>query len=321
MLPSPAMHATPAGLRLPDFIIGGAMKSGTTSLHHLLGALPGVFVPDPEIFYFDIDDFEQHPDFFAGPGGTWRVPDWERHADEYLAWYTSFFAPAPAGALVGEDSTTYLASRKAPSRIRELLGDVRLIFMLRDPAERAYSHYWHLVRTGRATRRFESTIRHHPGTLIQRGLYREQARRYLDLFERDRLLFLLFEDFVSDPLAALRHAARFLGRAEPEALPTAPHRNPARVPRNLTLQLLRNRILGHRSSARFEGHLPGTARRHSAVEAAMRSRLPPVNLRRARPPAMAPGTRRALNELFAMENRGLGDLLGIDVEKRWYQRP
>ena len=304
--------------RLPHFIIGGAMKSGTSSLHHLLAALPGVFIPDAEVFFFDIDDFEQHPDFFVGPNGEWQVPAYERDFEAYRAWYASFFADAPSGAIIGEDSTTYLAARRAPQRINALLPDVRMVFLLRDPADRTYSHYWHLVRSGRATRRFEAMLRHDPGTLVQRSRYLEQARRYLATFPPERLLFLLFEELVAHPLAVLGRVTRFLDLPAPDALPTSPHRNPARVPRSLRLQLIRNRLLERRAARRFAAPLPGTGGRRSASRAAGRQpgRLA---LRVGRPPPMAPETRRALNELFAAENAGLDTLLGLDLDRHWYR--
>ncbi|MFB6263107.1 MAG: sulfotransferase, partial [Bradymonadaceae bacterium] len=80
---------------LPDFVIIGAMKAGTTSLHYLLDAHPDVFIPDSEIFFFDIDEFDCHHDFAVAPDGGWIDRDFERHFDEYLSWYRSFFEPAP----------------------------------------------------------------------------------------------------------------------------------------------------------------------------------------------------------------------------------
>lgn len=130
--------------RLPDFIIAGAMKAGTTSLHHILKHHKHVFLPEDEIFFFDLDDIQQHPDFFMDARGKWIFHDYERHYQDYLEWYSSFFESADDGQVIGDDSTTYMASRKAPQRIARLLPDVKLIFMLRDPVVRAYSHYWHL---------------------------------------------------------------------------------------------------------------------------------------------------------------------------------
>ena len=132
-------------VRLPDFIIGGAPKCGTTSLHFILAQNPAVGIPEDEVHFFDADDPIGHPDFLFGrPGGL----DWYDPCPgnvESLAWYASRFADFTDKPMIGEDSTIYLQSEVAAARIAETLPEVRLIFMLRDPVKRAYSQYWHLV--------------------------------------------------------------------------------------------------------------------------------------------------------------------------------
>src|SRR4029453_15619679 len=112
-------------------------------------------------------------------------PDYEHHCQDYLGWYSSFFQNAADGQVIGEDSTTYMASSKASRRIARLLPNVKLIFMLRDPVTRAYSHYWHLVKTGPVIYDFESTLRHTPYTILQRGYYKEQIERFMEYFPED----------------------------------------------------------------------------------------------------------------------------------------
>lgn len=307
--------------RLPDFIIGGAAKSGTSTLHELLDRLPGVFIPAREIFLFTIDDFEQHPEFSVAGDGGWEPRDFAANRDEYLAWYSAFFADAPDGALVGEDSTSYLPGRHAAERIHRELPNARLIFLLRDPAARTYSQYWHDLRVGRITEDFEATLRHAPGTLISRSLYVEQVRRYLDRFPRRQLQFLLFEALVADPTAVMREVADFLGIGLPDGYRAdAVHRNPARVPRSIRLQMWRNRLVRDRVRQRFQGHLPGTSRPDSAGERVIRSRWARLNLARdRRPPPMRPETHAFLDQLFRRENDGLSDLTGRDVTAKWYR--
>ena len=305
---------------MPSFIIGGAAKAGTSSLHEMLTRLPGVFIPDHELYLFAIDDFEQHPDFFVGPDGSWIERGYDAHRAEYLAWYSSFFADAPAGAILGEDSTSYLPSTRAATRIHSELPDVKLVFLLRDPASRTYSQYWHDLRVGRIVEGFEATLRHAPGTLLQRSRYLEQIRRYLDLFPREQVTFHLFEAMVEDPAPTLTAVARFIGATVPADLRLDEiHRNPARVPRSLRFQLWRNRLVRDRTAARFRGHLPGSAAGMGLRERAVRGRWAAWNLdTNRRPPAMAPETRRFLDDLFRSENAGLADLIGLDVDRYWY---
>lgn len=306
---------------LPAFIIGGAAKSGTSTLHELLSRRPDVFIPDHELYFFSIDDFEQHPEFFIRSDGSWILRDYDGHRDEYLEWYRGFFRAAPQGAVLGEDSTSYLSSARAPARIRELLPDVKLIFLLRDPASRTYSQYWHDLRVGRVVDDFERTLRFAPGTLIQRSLYREQAARYLEVFGAEQLKFLLFEDIVAKPDHVLAEVTSFLG-LPPASVPVNGgdvHRNPARVPRSVRLQLLRNRLFRDRVANRFRGFLPGTSTPTSLRERAVRGRWAPLGLRRdRRPPPMRDATRRFLDAYFAHENAGLEELIDLDITTRWY---
>ena len=135
--------------RLPDFIIAGAMKSGTTSLHQILASDPRIFIPGREIFFFDMDDLSLHSDFWYRDGDGWLTQRYSPSDPGTLAWYAAFFAAARDSQWIGEDSTSYLASAKAPERIATFLPNAKILLLLRDPAARAYSHYWHLVRTGR----------------------------------------------------------------------------------------------------------------------------------------------------------------------------
>lgn len=306
---------------LPAFIIGGAAKGGTSTLHEMLGRRPDVFIPDHELYFFSIDDFEQHPEFFVTSDGGWMMRDYDGHRDEYLEWYRGFFRGAPEGAVLGEDSTSYLSSTRAPGRIRDLLPNVKLIFLLRDPASRTYSQYWHDLRVGRVVDDFERTLRFAPGTLIQRSLYREQVARYLECFGAEQLMFLLFEDIVANPSRVLAEVTNFLG-LPPTSLADGGgdvHRNAARVPRSIRLQLLRNRLFRDRVADRFRGFLPGTSTPSSLGERAVRGRWARLGLRRdRRPPPMRAATRRFLDAYFAHENAGLEELVGLDIMRQWY---
>jgi hypothetical protein len=138
-----------------------------------------------------------------------------------------------------------------------MLPDVKLLFLLRDPVRRAYSHYWHLVRVGDAVQNFEETIARSPGTLLQRGFYKRQVERFLELFPRDRMMFLVFEDFVPNMQARIDRVCAFLGVSGSVDVFRARHaQEPGLVPRNLGVQLAYNRLLQRRHERRFFEHLP-----------------------------------------------------------------
>ena len=129
--------------RLPDFLLLGAPKCGTSALHAALARHPGLFLSEPKEPKFFLTDGPP-PTSGGGPGD---VPTWGEHVwrrDDYEA----LFAAAPAGALCGESTVFYLYDRDAQARIRKLLPEARLIAVLRDPAERAHSNWAHLRGAG-----------------------------------------------------------------------------------------------------------------------------------------------------------------------------
>jgi hypothetical protein len=316
---APSRTARSTELRLPDFIIGGAMKSGTTTLHYALSQHRSIFIPSQEIFFFSIDDIEQHPNFFVPATDGWTFFDYDREFERYVHWYAKFFRDAQPSQIVGEDSTTYLAAANAARRIAELLPDVKLLFLLRDPVRRAYSHYWHLVRIGDAVQGFEETIARSPGTLLQRGFYKRQVERFLEVFPRERIMFLVFEDFVPNLQARIDRVCTFLGvdgSVDVSRLDT--HRNPGLVPRNLGVQLAYNRLLQRRLARRFLDHLPlSSSQRRRGVPRIVGVAAEKALLVDRDPPRMKDATRAFLEKLFARENRGLSSLVGEDLNRYW----
>ncbi len=329
-LTAAARRALAAEHRLPDFVIVGAQKCGTSSLHHILAQHPQVFIPTGEVFFFDVDDVDQHPDFNVHVGDEWVSHDWEGDFERYLAWYADFFSRAPSGAMLGEDSTTYLASRVAPQRIAETLPDAKIIIMLRDPVARAYSHYWHGVRMGRGTRTFEQTLTQQPGNLLRRGRYAEQIRRYQQWFPAERLKVLFFEEFVRDTQAAVDAICAWLGLASSVSLDDIQtHRNAASAPLSPTLKRAWNQLKQPFSSGRYTRHLPGTpgfvppSQRQQARESWLAAAYDRVNEGRTRRryPPIKPETRRLLEQHFRRENAQLSELLQRDVSELWSYMP
>ncbi|WP_158262548.1 MULTISPECIES: sulfotransferase family protein [Pirellulaceae] len=304
--------------RLPDFIIGGAMKSATTTIHSLLSHHPEVFIPKGEVLYFDVDEIAARPDNFSKINNEWLFPEYD--SPQMSDWYRSHFAEAKEHQLVGEDSPTYLASEKAPQRIRNTLPDVKLIFTLRDPVERAYSHYWHYVRTGRVFFNFDDTIRYSPGNIIQRGFYRVQLERYLELFDASQIKIIIFESFIRDPAQHLTSICDFLNINHEVLDFTESHFNPGKVPRWLSPQLMINRYLRRYAGRNQIERLP---LQFKGVEETLWTKflrrvhrtINPWSLQK--PPKMASNTRRFLTRLYSKENRGLSELVGVDLSKHW----
>jgi len=194
--------------RTPDFLIIGAPKCGTTSLAATLNNHPDVYIPPiKEVGFFMSEK------------------NWKKGVD----WYVSYFEDTSGGEEVGEATPYYLQSPEAPVRIAEVCPKARLIAIVRDPVERARSHYWYRRRHGKEPREvqeaFEAEIARYPDMkeedyLIPSGLYARQLERYVDIFGRDQIHVLTLHRLTSSPGLALRRLQNHI-RIEPRSLPLA----------------------------------------------------------------------------------------------------
>lgn len=191
--------STPAS-PLPTFLLIGAMKSGTTSLTRYLGRHPDVFMLDREVSYFD-----QH---------------WDRGPE----WYRTQFAAARGQTARGESSPGYLFDPDAPPRIASALPDARLVAILRNPVDRAYSHYWHNRTRGHEPLEFVDALDAEAQRVagadvrtrgrfayVDRGRYLPQLEHVTAHVPRSALEVVLFEDLRADPEALVQQVFRFVG--------------------------------------------------------------------------------------------------------------
>src|SRR5690606_23224629 len=187
-----------AGEALPDALVIGAQRCGTTSLYHGLAQHPGVArAKKKEVHYFDLNYHR---------GLTWYQKQFERRRAK----------------LNFEASPYYIFHPKAPERVAAALPDAKIIVILRDPVARAYSHYWHERRLGHETLSFADAIEaeaerlagesrklleddgyysfnHQHFSYVARGCYARQLMRWLQYFPRTRFLFVESESFFEDP--------------------------------------------------------------------------------------------------------------------------
>jgi hypothetical protein len=200
---------------MPNFLIIGAAKTGTTSLYHYLKQHPEIYmspVKEPKFFAYDCEK----PDF-RGPGDQARKPKFTN-----LEAYQSLFVGVSNETAIGEASVIYLYNPKTPERIRHYIPDVKLIAVLRDPVERAYSNFWvqMAVRRDEPLTDFAQAMRAEEKRIInhwhprwhykQRGFYYVQLKRYFDNFERNQIKIYLFDELVTNSNAVVRDIFRFL---------------------------------------------------------------------------------------------------------------
>ncbi len=306
--------------RLPDFIIGGAPKCGTTSLHFILDQNPAVGMPKEEIHYFDADDPITHPDFMHVCGNKLHWFDTRARHAQNLAWYASRFAPFQDRAVIGEDSTTYLFSAVAARRIKALIPDVRLIFALRDPVKRAYSQYWHLIRSARLTCSFEEALSRH-SSIILGSTYAPHLAHYFDVFGREALHICVFEDFLTDKQRYIDQATDHIGVPQMPLESLETWFNRTYYPTRPVAQQWLNRVGGQFVAGRYRNHMS----QNQSVRSRIRNKLHyrwfryvnPVFLKAEKPAPMQPETAEYLMHHLSDRNRGLSDLLDRDLSKVW----
>lgn len=200
---------------LPTFLILGTAKAGTTSLYHHFKNHPEVFMsPVKEPNFLALEDMEVS---FQGPGDE-KI---NQRSITCLGDYRSLFADSESLPVRGEASTLYLYSPVAPQRIQQHTPTAKLIVMLRNPVERAYSAYLNLRRDKReplssfsdALAAEQERIRanwQHIWHYAHMGLYAQQLRRYFKLFSRDQMKVIFFERFVHDVPGTLARIADLL---------------------------------------------------------------------------------------------------------------
>jgi sulfotransferase family protein len=197
--------------RLPDFIIIGAQKCGTTYLYSELARHPGV-----------------------APALTKEVRFFGSNYRKGVDWYRAHFPAHAQGSITGEATPYYLFYPHTPKRIAKVVPQAKLIVLLRNPANRAYSHYRHEVRLGFERLSFEEALACEQERLrgerermladetyssytypnysyLARGIYVDQLRSWLNIFPRDQVLILKAEDFYGDVPKTLRQITAFLG--------------------------------------------------------------------------------------------------------------
>jgi hypothetical protein len=266
----------------PNLFVVGAAKAATTSLWRYLQAHPDVFMARIK-----------EPHFFSR-GGVDGIPV-AKAEEAYLA----LFARGARAVYRGEASVSYLWDPQSPSAIRRWAPEARILISLRDPVERAYSHYWTHVRIGTEQRAFGEAVEAElaeppdlatvPPPYVSRGYYAEQIAPYLELF--DDVLVLFFEELVADVRGSIRAVFAFLGLDAAPADRIAPVAHfPFAVPRNeLARRLLGNRAV--RGLAAFRGPRQRALMQH-------------------RKPELDAATRRLLRDVYAPHDERLRALLG-----------
>lgn len=204
-------------MKMPNFLILGAAKAGTTSLYAYLNKHPEIYMsPLKETNFFALEGKKID---FCGPGDQDYI---NRLAVNNIEDYCALFQGVSNEIAVGEASPLYLYDPTAPKRIQRYIPDAKLIAILRNPSDRAYSSFLHLIRDGReplknfAQALQEEEVRisrnwEHIWHYKQLGFYYVQLNRYFNTFSKQQIRVYLFDDFITNPDSILKDIFQFLG--------------------------------------------------------------------------------------------------------------
>jgi Sulfotransferase family len=302
-------------LKLPNFFLAGPPKAGTTSLHHYLRQHPRVYMsPIKEPTFFAVADLRSRDDFLptverergalrayldgpqVRPAQYW-VTEW----DDYVA----MFRNAKDQTAIGEASVSYFWQPSAAAAIRAKVPGARLIFVLRDPADRIVP--WYMMSLRREPRlTFRAWLNRtmqggdQRGPAIDAGLFATHLQRFFDIFPREQVRVYLYESLRTDAQAVLRDILAFLGVDPDQPIDVSYRHNESVLPRLPALDGLRRKIIGNASVISW---LPAPMRRAlRQVYNRGRDQLP-----------MSVDDRRMLIDYYRDEIVRTADLIGRDL--------
>jgi len=227
-------------MTLPNFFVIGAQKAGTTSLYHYLAQHPQIYMsPVKEPYFFD-HELSSDGEVVNGKSGR---PDQKNTRFSNIEEYRALFHGAGSESAIGEASTPYIYVPGTAERIKKYVPDARVIAVLRNPADRAYSAFLHALRIGmepltdfgRALQEEEYRVRHnwHPALHYRnRGFYYEQLKRHYEVFGQERIGVWLYEDLRKDPVGVARSIFHFLGVDDAFVPDTSSKHNVSGIPKN-----------------------------------------------------------------------------------------
>jgi len=284
--------------KLPDFIIIGAQKSGTTALWKCLRKHPEIFMPEEkEINYFKSD---------------------ENNYAKGIDWYAGFFKDSKDEKSIGEASPRYLFYPDVAEKIHRFNKDIKLICILRNPVDRAYSHYWHNVRDGLEDLSFkeavdrekerikESDYNYRAYSYISRGFYYDQIRHFLDYFDITQIHFIIFEELIKHPAEIIEKTLEYLN-VDTSFIPKMDHVNQASA---LKYPLIYRRI---RSKSDYMLDIVREKTSY-AIRDKISRLLRKIFTNKGKYPRIDPKLRKYLERIFNEKNRMLSQLLNKDLD-------
>ncbi|MEJ2163891.1 MAG: glycosyltransferase [Desulfobacterales bacterium] len=296
-------------MQLPNFFIVGAAKAGTTSLWRYLIQHPEIFMPS-DIMY-------KEPAYFSDIKGI-----------RSLHQYAALFSSSSTKKMIGEASTAYLTSPESPVRIKDMIPDAKIIIMLRNPIDRAYSLYnWMACNGYESATSFELALKTEKTTrygneafknfnpeyyynylYYHSGLYSEQIKRYLDNFNKEQICFVIFEKFKASVKQEVSRVFAFLG-VDDSIVPEFKIHNSGSTPYSAPLQFFIRQEL-HRYLR------PPYDNAHPLCNQII-AKLMELNTQSEKPQQMSESIRNILREGYIQDVHRTSELIDEDLSLLW----
>ncbi len=260
---------------LPNFLIPGAEKAGTTSLKNYLFEHPEIYMVEKEIHFFD------------------------KNWDKGITWYEEKFSNYDNKKVIGEKTPGYMYTDV--KRIKSVLPDIKLIFLLRNPVDRAYSQYWHDVRKGRENLTFEEAIRKENTTYKERGKYIIYLKKFEEHYKKSNMMFLLTEDLKNNRLESVRSVLEFLDVDENYKFKDLGEENVGGMPRS--------KFIAKFAEKKAIKNSPHLYRLIKMVNLKRKGKLPEIKKE----------SRKYLEEYFSKYNEELSKFTGLNLDK-WKEK-
>jgi len=297
---------------LPNFLIIGAPRSGSTYLYFCLREHPDVFMPEIR-FMGDLHFFNPKSEIDISSTKNW---------DKGLDWYESLFKDYSGQKAVGEKTASYLSDKETPQLIRQVLPQVKMIAMLRNPIQRAYSDFWyHRGEIPKDCDIIKASIIPELNRLklIESGFYYEQILTYFKYFDRRQFSFHLLDDFKGKPLEEFRKVFTFLEVA-PDFVPEYYNKKVNRAVRQgglvywikLAGGFVKQKLPG---VYRVINKLPVTDHLFNFVGKSGDKSTDKIAY-----PAMSDEEWQFLSDIYLESNRNLSEILEVDLVKLWHTR-
>ncbi|UII29136.1 sulfotransferase [Fulvivirga maritima] len=298
---------------LPDFLIIGAGKCGTTSVDNYLKQHPSIYVTnvkEPNFFGYELIKPEDFPDKSKLKHYYDSVTDLES--------YQALFSEAQPDQLLGETSNTYLYHDRAPERIRHYVPNVKMAAIFRQPAERLYSRFLHLARVNELpTKKFESVLDKNSiwwtrNDLIKEGFYYKNLVRFFDYFPKDQIKTYLFEDLKNNPQEVMQNITDHIGADSSFEFDFSVQYNRSGFIKNKFY----DRMVGHNSIIKngIKSLIPSKAYSKLQRSPWIRKKFTDIKNKNLSRPPLHPDLKKKVTEFYAKDIQQLSKLINRDLD-------